>query len=322
MTSAPAHPSPHQDAPLIAAPWAVPRADGRLFTKDPSVVRFGDHYLLYCSLPPEDDGDRAWRIGIARSSDLRDWELVGTLTAESEGFPTPGVTAPGAVVLDGTVHLFYQSYGNGPADAICHATSVDGVEFTPDPANPVFRPQGAWSCGRAIDADVVVDGDRLLLAYATRDPGMHRQMLGVAAAPLSGGFGRGSWRDLSHEGPALAPELDWERECIEAPAFVRRGAELVMFYAGGYNNEPQQIGWATSRDGASWRRGSSEPFLPNGPEGSWNSSESGHPGCFVDADGRTYLFFQGNDTHGRTNLIAAVELEWVGSEPRVVTPGG
>ena len=61
----------------------------------------------------------------------------------------------GAIVLEGKVHLFYQTYGNGKQDAICHAWSTDGLNFTRNPANPIFRPTGEWNCGRAIDADVI-----------------------------------------------------------------------------------------------------------------------------------------------------------------------
>lgn len=300
-------------APLLGEPWALEHTGGRPWAKDPAVIRFGDRYLMYFTAQPTaDESGSGLRVGIAESGDLRSWTLVARLGPGGD-YDARGLAAPGAVVIDGVVHLFYQSYGTGPRDAICHATSTDGTTFVRPEANPVFRPTGAWSCGRAIDADVIVDGDRLLLAWATRDPEMRVQMVGVAAAPLDSGFGPGAWEDLSVDGPALAPELDWERECIEAPAFVRVGSRLVMFYAGGYNNEPQQIGYAVSDDGVTWTRGTEVPWLPNGAPGTWNSSESGHPGVLTDTDGRTYLFFQGNDTGGRTNLLAATEILWDGA---------
>ncbi|MFD6443848.1 glycoside hydrolase [Promicromonospora sp. NPDC060204] len=295
------------------------RADGSLWAKDPSVVRFQGCYLMYFTLPPTEPGtERDLCVGIAESHDLRSWELVGRLGPGGD-YDAQGLAAPGAVVIGNVLHLFYQSYGTGPRDSICHATSTDGVTFERNATNPVFRPQGEWNCGRAIDADVIVDGDRLLLAYATRDPEMREQIVGVAEASLDSGFGKDAWRDLSLDAPALRPELDWEGECIEAPAFVRAGGDpsgpLVMFYAGAYNNKPQQIGWATSEDGVTWTRGVTEPFLPNGAPGTWNSSESGHPGVLTDDDGRTYLFFQGNDTSGRTNLLAGVEIVWTDGRP-------
>ena len=64
----------------------------------------------------------------------------------------------------------------------------------------------------------------------------------------------------------------------------------------------------------------SEPFLANGQPGEWNSSESGHPGVFVDGDGQSYLFFQGNNDKGKTWWLASVKLEWTDGRPRVVKP--
>ena len=226
-----------------------------------------------------------------------------------------GICVPGAWVHGGKIHLFYQTYGNGSKDAICHAWSSDAVHFERDESNPVFHPNGAWNCGRAIDADVIEDGDRLLLYYATRDPAFRIQMLGVAAAPLTSSFGRND-RVQIDDGPILAPELPWEQECIEAAAVCRHDGRLFMFYAGAYNNKPQQIGCAVSEDGVAWRRLSDEPFLPNGAAGTWNASESGHPYVFVDEDGSTHLFLQGNNDNGRTWYLSRVAVEWDADRPR------
>ncbi|MCX5759706.1 MAG: hypothetical protein NTU83_14620, partial [Candidatus Hydrogenedentes bacterium] len=59
---------------------------------------------------------------------------------------------------------------------------------------------------------------------------------------------------VERNAPILAPELPWERSCIEAPAICRHAGRLFMFYGGGYNNEPQQIGCAVSDDGVRWTR--------------------------------------------------------------------
>jgi predicted GH43/DUF377 family glycosyl hydrolase len=292
---------------------------GRPFAKDPSVIRHGSRYLMYYSIPPAaqkipaESWAAGWCVGIAESRDLDHWSKLGELRPEQE-CDRRGLCAAGAIVLRGKVHLFYQTYGNGPKDAICHAWSDDGVTFTRNPTNPVFAPHGAWTAGRAIDAEAVPVGDRLLLYFATRDPAMKVQMLGVAGAPLDSDFGRERWQQLV-AGPILKPELPWERNCIEAASVVRRSDTFFMFYAGGYNNEPQQIGVATSRDGLTWTRLFTEPFLPNGGPGSWNVSESGHPGAFVDVDGRTHLFFQGNRDKGRTWYLSRVEVTWRDGQP-------
>lgn len=288
---------------------------GQPFTKDPSVIKYGGRYLMYYSIPAVPKSpDKLWSVGIAESRDLQSWRKVGELLP-APGAESKGIAAPGAIVIRGQVHLFYQTYGNGREDAICHAVSDDGVTFTRDASNPIFRPTGAWNAGRAIDAEVVLWRGRALLYYATRDPQMDRQLLGVAAAPADSDFSRATWTDLSLDGPILAPTLPWEQKCIEAASICVRDGRLVMFYAGAYNNVPQQIGVATSTDGVKWERLSNEPLLRHGPPGSWNSSESGHPGVFVDDDGSTHLFYQGNNTKGKTWSIARQRIDWRDGAP-------
>ena len=88
-----------------------------------------------------------------------------------------------------------------------------------------------------------------------------------------------------------------------------RGGKLYLFYAGAYNNEPQQIGVAVSGDGVHFTRLWNVPFIPNGPDGQWNRSESGHPGIFTDQDGATWLFFQGNDNR-KDRYLSRVRIDW------------
>lgn len=301
-------------------------SSGKPFSKDPAVVRFRGQYWLYYSLPYyEGKPAPGWSIGVATSNNLVDWTKVGALHNTGEAEAT-GFTAPGAIVLRDEVHLFYQTYGNGPRDAICHAWSTDGLNFTRNPDNPVFRPGGSWNAGRAIDADVIVHGDRLLMYWATRDPAMKIQMLGVSAAPLDSDFSRDQWTQLNPDGPILQPtvptELDdpgldlaWEKNCIEAAAMAQHNDRLYLFYAGGYNNDPQQIGVAVSDDGVHFKRLSDQPLLPNGEPGSWNASESGHPFLFQDEDGQDYLFYQGNNTNGKTWYLSVVPIDWQDDQP-------
>lgn len=279
------------------------------FAKDPAVVRFRDQYYLYYTIKynhadfgaPEKIG-----IGIAQSRDLEEWENIGELPLE-DACEKNGVGAPGAVVLEGRIHLFYQTYGNGAKDALCHAVSEDGLHFTKDKTNPVYHPEATWCCGRAIDADVCVFKGKLLLYYATRDHAMRVQMIGGAYAPLNSEFSHNRWKPLANE-PLLSPELDWEGECIEAPAVIENRGRLFLFYGGAYNCSPQQVGCAVSDDGIHFTRLSSQPFLPNGVAGEWNSCESGHPYIYRDNDGRTYLFYQGSADGGKTFYLSKKEI--------------
>ena len=288
---------------------------GRPFSKDPAVVKYLNTYWMYYSLPPFDDGreNDGWAIGIATSPDLIEWKKAGEIAPE-QSCEAKGICAPGAIVLDGVLHLFYQTYGNGSKDAICHATSTDGLHFKRNPTNPVFAPTGDWNNGRAIDADVIAFQGKLFLYFATRDPRGEIQLQGVATAPLGSAFNAEDWTQAC-DAPILSPLLPWEGQCIEAAATCVRRDLVVMFYAGAYNNWPQQIGCAVSDDGLKFERlFIDNPFLPNGEPGSWNSSESGHPYVFIDEDDRTYLFYQGNNDSGKTWYISQLEVGWIDNE--------
>lgn len=290
-----------------------------MIAKDPVVVSFGGRYLMYYSIKTATggkDGMQGWGIGVAESNDLYQWKKIGTIPPAA-AYEEKGLCAPGALIRDGKVHLFYQTYGNGPKDAICHAVSSDGLHFDRNPTNPIFRPTGSWNNGRAIDAEVYFYRNRYFLYVATRDPSGTVQKQAVAAAPANTDFSRDSWKQ-GLDAPILEPELPWEGQCIEAASLIKRNGKLYMFYAGSYNNKPQQIGVATSKDGIHWKRLWNEPFLVNGKPGAWNSSESGHPGVFEDKNGDTYLFYQGNNNNGKSWYLSNVKLGWNKKGPYLV----
>lgn len=290
---------------------------GTLFAKDPIVVFHGGRYLMYYSIPPHNSAAwEGWNIGIAESQDLRGWQRIGEITPQAD-YEAKGLCAPGAIVRGDTIHLFYQTYGGGRTDAICHAWSTDGLTFVRDSTNPIFRPTGEWNCGRAIDAEIIAFRGKYFLYFATRDPQFERQLLGIATAPLGTDFRRSDWT-LAADAPILQPELPWEGKCTEGASVIEYKGKLYMFYAADYNNCPQQIGLAVSKDGIKWQRFSDKPFLPNGLPGEWNESESGHPCVYRDKQGQTHLFYQGNNTLGRHWLLTSVPLKWTKKGPHIV----
>ncbi|MEJ2884426.1 family 43 glycosylhydrolase [Pedobacter sp. GR22-6] len=287
--------------------------------KDPVVLKFNGRYLMYYSkqrFQNTKDGMQGWNIGIAESKDLYNWKKIAEINPEAN-YEQRGLCAPGAMVKDGKVHLFYQTYGNGPKDAICHAWSSDGISFTRNASNPIFSPNGSWTNGRAIDAEIYFYKKQYFLYFATRDAAGKIQKQGVAVASAGTDFKREDWKQATNEA-ILAPALGWEGDCIEGASIIRRNNKLYMFYAGNYNNMPQQIGVAESKDGILWKRLSDLPFLKNGAAGTWNSSESGHPGIFEDENGQTYLFYQGNDNKGKTWYLSNVKIGWKKSGPYVL----
>lgn len=279
---------------------------GRPLAKDPKVVFFKNQYLMYYSIPQNDK--LGWGIGIATSKDLVNWKKISEIQPE-QPYEQKGICAPGAMIRNDTLHLFYQTYGNGRNDAICHAWSVDGIKFIRNTTNPVFRPTGAWNCGRAIDAEVVLFNNKYFLYFATRDSAYKIQMQGVATTSIQSSFTKNEWTQAV-DSSILKPTLPWEINCVEGASIIVINKSLYMFYAGGYNNEPQQIGVAKSEDGIKWQRLSGNPFLTNGSKGSWNESESGHPDIFRNKNGELYLFYQGNADRGRTWYLSNRKLRF------------
>lgn len=296
--------------------YQSPMIGGRSFAKDPCVVRFhGQAYLYYSTLTGPSESD-SWQIGIAQSDDLDHWTPCGSVqaTQTAEG---KGICAPGAIVLNDRVHLFYQSYGQFPKDYICHAVSEDGLHFVKDETNPIIQPVGDWNNGRAIDADVTVFNDRLYLYWATRDPKSEIQQLGVSYAPIDSDFSHDCWVQAC-DASILKPELPWEQKCIEAPAALTRSGKVYMFYAGAYNCSPQQINCAISDDGVHFTRMSQQPLLKEGPASAWNASESGHPYVFEDIDGKVHLFYQGSPDGGKNWLLSRADVDFSGEVPAII----
>lgn len=281
------------------------------WAKDPAVVHFNGRYFLYYSIAPGEDHP-GLGIGIAESNDLVNWRYIKEAGLRSAAHPK-GYGAPGALIKDGKVYLFYQSYGNRAQDAICLAVSSNGIDFTVTSENPIFHPPvSSWSCGRAIDADIIFFKGKYFLYAATRDPLFKIQKLTVAVS--EGDFSAAGWKSVC-DGTILEPELPWEQQCIEAPATLVHNDKIYLFYAGAYNNCPQQIGCAVSSDGIKFERISKDPILPAGRPGEWNSSESGHPYAFTDDDGSQYLFYQGNNDNGQSWYLSVKKILWEGDMP-------
>ena len=293
---------------------------GHPYAKDPTVIRHNGRYLMYYSCCPYPKGKRpkevsperaGWRGAIAESRDLVHWTRIGEI--EVSGAPDAvGWVAPCVKKFDGKVHLFAQGRRTdvpSSANVIWHAVSDDGVRFTLGKGNPVMVPRNDWSVERSIDAEVYRAGDRMMLMFATRErPGGKIQQLGMAWAPYGSDYGAKDWTEMTLKGPFFKPELPWEMGCIEAPTVVERNGIWYMFYAGAYNHERQQIGVAWSVDGVNFKRWRDEPVFPHGKAGAWNAWESGHPGLFVDDDGRMYLFYQGKATLGGDYRLSCVEV--------------
>jgi predicted GH43/DUF377 family glycosyl hydrolase len=194
---------------------------GKPFSKNPFVIHLGGRYLMYSSILPIKGSDSR-EIEITESKDLINWRNVGYLNIQEE-YEKKGISAPCVLVIKGKVHIFYQTYGNGKNDAICHAVSDDGItNFKRNPTNPIFRPDGGWNCGRAIDAEVFHYNGKYFMYFATRDPQYKIQLQGVAIAPGNTNFNREDW--------------EWNYSESGHPDIFDDGDKTYLFYQGNKDN--------------------------------------------------------------------------------------
>lgn len=288
------------------------------YASDAHILEYKNHYFLYYTAPPIYDNMKlvkGWRIGIAKSSDMENWRKVGEVIP-TEWYEQRGISAPCVFKVKDKIHMVYQTYGNEDYNVILHAVSENAVEFEKDENSPVFVAKGDWNTGRSTDADVVPSKHRYRLYFSTRDKETGNDVIAVASAPLVTTFSRREWV-MEIDSAILTPKYPWEGNSLTSPSVIEHNGLFYMFYAGAKSNAPQQIGVASSRDGLTWTRLSNKPFLVNGDPDQWNSMESGNPHIFRNSDGRTFLFFQGNND-GLSSLISKVEIGWNDKGPYIM----
>jgi predicted GH43/DUF377 family glycosyl hydrolase len=105
------------------------------------------------------------------------------------------------------------------------------------------------------------------------------------------------WTKVSDQ-PVLSPEKTWEKTSVMCPSVLydESAQKFRLWYSGGDQNEPNEIGCATSPDGIHWDRVSDQPVFQPDPESSWESARTTacqvlmHQGWHV----MFYIGFDGN----------------------------
>ena len=244
----------------------------------PSVLFDGDRYHLWYA--GENGSLRS--IGYARSDDGIAWEEypANPVLEDGSGPAWDGkmVSQPAVIFAEGIYHLWYAGSDGGEA-RIGYATSDDGVEWGRVFRDPVLDvgAAGSWD-GKGVSRPSVVyvegryhmwytgyDGDQLRIGYATSGDGV-------------------TWARNSSD-PALDVGAvgSWDSKGVSSPSVVYAGGIYHMWYTG-YDGELLRIGYATSGDGVTWARNSSDPVLDVGAAGSWDSKGVSSPSVVSEED--------------------------------------
>jgi hypothetical protein len=225
-----------------------------------------------------------------------------------EDLGAAGFRAPHVLVAsDGVFHLWVT-----PVDAteeisgpILHATSPDGLAWTPAPCLDLAGPAGApWSALGADDAHVSEVSPGQFEASFTALGG------GPSSVRRTIGFARGTceegWTDFRPLLEAGEP-LTWESAHVQSPWLWRDGSVWRLLYVGESESGSLAVGYATSADGVTWDRSPANPvFVRNDKVGSWSIRGIGHPSLVMGADGEPVLFTIAYSSGFRGTLQRAV----------------
>ncbi len=187
----------------------------------PTVVDDRGTYRMWCA----GNGSAGTAIGEADSSDGLLW--IPRAAAELSPFPgawdAAGVGSPTVVLGASGYTLWFSGRDANGTEAIGRATSTDGVHWTQDSTNPVFRPASLWEGGQVQTADVLLSGIGYEMYYIA---GGSNGLVGHATSP----DGRTWTRDAANPlFPRPDPSLSAGKPVLDA-SVIHGQTRSLMWY--------------------------------------------------------------------------------------------
>ena len=236
------------------------------------------------------------RIGYATSPDGIVWtKYPGNPVLDlgpSGSWDDVEVPSP-SVIFDGIEYKMWYSGMDGSSYRIGYATSLDGIEWTKYPGNPVLDlgPSGAWDSGGVVVPYVLLDATEYKMWYSGYQYSYHWN-IGYATSPDGIVWTKYPGNPVIE----LGPSGSWEDDELHSPSVFFDGIEYKMWYAGQGASYIIKIGYATSPDGMVWTKYPDNPVLGLGPSGAWDDRAVSRPSILF--DGVEYkMWFPGHGPH-------------------------
>jgi predicted GH43/DUF377 family glycosyl hydrolase len=169
-----------------------------------------------------------------------------------------------------------------PKQSIALTESSDGVQWSQPLI--VLGPNDKTDWEKDVNRPVVLNnGDHYEMWYTGQARG--HSWIGYATSR----DGK-RWQRMS-EKPVLSAEKPWEKVAVMCPHVLYDDhAKLYrMWYSAGEQNEPNAIGYATSRDGLSWTKYEQNPIFKPEPKNAWEKDRV--TACQVLRRGDWHLMF-------------------------------
>jgi predicted GH43/DUF377 family glycosyl hydrolase len=207
----------------------------------PVVIRRGSRYQMWYTGQAQ---GKSW-IGYATSLDGKSWKRVSSRPVLSAGMRWEKVAVMCPYVLyDEKARIYRMWYSGGEQyepNAIGYATSPDGVKWTKDERNPIFKPDptSAWEKDRVTGCQVIRNGSWHVMFYIGFRDQQHAQ-IGMARSK----DGITDWQ-RHPANPIIRPGMDrWDQDAVYKPFAVFDGRQWLLWY-NGRRAGSEQIGLAT-----------------------------------------------------------------------------
>ena len=280
-----------------------------------SVLLIGSTYHMWYT---GNDGSNM-RIGHATSPDGINWTKDPANPVLNLGAPGSWddywVYFPCVIYYGGLFHMWYDGNEGPPNyyENIGHATSLDGINWTKDPMNPLLTrgPAGSWDNLSIGPGFSYADGSTIHLWYDGSDGTFIRS---GHATSTDGGT---TWvKDPNNPILNIGSPSSWDypRAQVSSIVYNPNNATYYMFYCGG-DFLLWRIGYATSFSlNGPWIKSPSNPNFTPTPS-AWDSYYVGFPSVIYDGNTNNYkMWYTGNNAPGAgkiglaTSLVVPVEL--------------
>jgi predicted GH43/DUF377 family glycosyl hydrolase len=252
-----------------------------------SVIFDGEEYHMYYG---GFDG-AIYRIGHATSNDGIAWTRDPDNPIIDIGPPGSWeetvVYVPCVLIVNDTFHMWYDG-AQGNTERIGHATSMDGSEWTKDPANPVMDvgPPGSWEDTQVFPmAGSVIFEDNTYKMWYGGCEGTNLWQVGYATSP-DGTL----WTKDDANNPVILPGAsgEWDDAWVIPGSVIKSDDTYQIWFSGCTDDNRWRIGYATSDDGINWEKFDDNPVLDFGPTGSWDFLQAWNASVLFDENEEYY----------------------------------
>lgn len=189
------------------------------------------------------------------------------------------------VIKDGSTYKMWYTHVDGTNWRIYYAYSSNGTSWTV--YGEVLAPSGDET--RVAGPAVILDGGTYKMWYSSRGATTWTR---IKYATSNDGI---NWTVQSTALETGAPG-SWDSQMVREPWVIKDGSTYKMWYSGTAAWPVFKIGYATSSDGVTWTKHTSNPIFTGTP-GGWDAFQVYAPSVVVDSSGGYHMFFSGTDSN-------------------------